>query len=304
MELINLKSLNLTTEESGDIIKFLAQRRGTTTKKLLSTIKLNLKRKNNKDLASKSQQKLITKQQKLAKTQLASIKTQRELIKSIKSPQKLTKQTKSQRELIKSQQKLKKQRRLIKSQQTKEIRNHLYNKLDNNNNNSNKLDNNNSNKLDNNNNINNNNNNNNNELDNNNNSNELDNNNNNDDFIENVRDLFNIVNYEPILIKTVFDNNNNNNNNNYNYLEYRSEGNDSLSFEEYLNLIKPYLSDLINNKKDEGEWKLQLSAEISFVSQKPDSDEKRVMYTRSTCEEFMIGSKTEEVTEKLIMSLL
>ena len=58
MELINLKSLSLTTEESGDIIKFLAQRRGITTKKLLSTIKLNSKRKNNKDLTSKSQQKL------------------------------------------------------------------------------------------------------------------------------------------------------------------------------------------------------------------------------------------------------
>ena len=54
MELIDLKSLNLTTEESGDIIKFLARRRGITTKKLLSTIKLNLKRKNNKDLTSKS----------------------------------------------------------------------------------------------------------------------------------------------------------------------------------------------------------------------------------------------------------
>ena len=38
MELIDLKSLNLTTEESGDIIKFLAQRRGITTKILLSTI--------------------------------------------------------------------------------------------------------------------------------------------------------------------------------------------------------------------------------------------------------------------------
>ena len=49
MELINLKSLNLTTEESGDIIKFLAQKTGITTKKLLSTIKLNLKRKNNND---------------------------------------------------------------------------------------------------------------------------------------------------------------------------------------------------------------------------------------------------------------
>ena len=34
MELTDLKSLNLTTEESGDITKFLAQRRGITTKKL------------------------------------------------------------------------------------------------------------------------------------------------------------------------------------------------------------------------------------------------------------------------------
>ena len=111
MELINLKSLNLTIEESGDLIKFLAQKRGITTKKLLSTIKLNLKRKNNKDVASKSQQKLIKSiksQQKLAKTQLALIKSQQKLIKSIKSQQKLTNQTKSQRKLIKSQQKLKK----------------------------------------------------------------------------------------------------------------------------------------------------------------------------------------------------
>ena len=105
MELINLKSLNLTTEESGDIIKFLAQKRGITTKKLLSTIKLNLKRKNNNDLTSKSQQKLVKTQQKLVKTRLALIKSQHESIKYIKSQQKLTKQTKSQRELIKSQQK-------------------------------------------------------------------------------------------------------------------------------------------------------------------------------------------------------
>ena len=82
MDFINLKSLNLTAEESEDLIKLLAQKRGITTKKLLSTIKLNLKCKNNKDLASKSQQKLI---------------------KSIKKQQKLPKQTKSQRELIKSQ---------------------------------------------------------------------------------------------------------------------------------------------------------------------------------------------------------
>ena len=59
MDLIDLKSFNLTAEESEGLIKFLVQKRGITTKKLLSTIKLNLKHKNNKDLTSKSQQKLI-----------------------------------------------------------------------------------------------------------------------------------------------------------------------------------------------------------------------------------------------------
>ena len=117
MDFINLKGLNLTAEESEDLIKFLAQKRGITTKKLLSTIKLNLKRKNNKDLASKSQQKLIKSiksQQKLAKTQLELLKSQQKLIKSIKTQQKLTKQTKSQRELIKSQRKTKKTYLILK----------------------------------------------------------------------------------------------------------------------------------------------------------------------------------------------
>ena len=64
MELINLKSLNLTMEESKDIINYITQKRGISTKKLLSTIKLNLKRKNNKILTAKTQQKL-TKTQKI-----------------------------------------------------------------------------------------------------------------------------------------------------------------------------------------------------------------------------------------------
>ena len=89
MELINLKSLNLTSEESGDIIKFLAQRRGITTKKLLSTIKLNLKRKNNKDLASKSQTKLVKKQQELVKT--ARINKIHKITTKINKPNKITK---------------------------------------------------------------------------------------------------------------------------------------------------------------------------------------------------------------------
>ena len=121
------------------------------------------------------------------------------------------------------------------------------------------------------------------------------NNNTNDDFIENVRDLFSILDYEPVLIKSGFDNN---------YLEYMSNGNDSLNLNEYLELIKPYLYDLINVHKGKGEWKIQLSAEISFISQKPNSNVIRVMFTRSIPEEFMIGSETEEVAEKHIMSIL
>ena len=123
----------------------------------------------------------------------------------------------------------------------------------------------------------------------------INNSNTNDDFIENLRDLFSILDYEPVSIKSGCDNN---------YLEYMSNGNNSLSFNEYLELIKPYLYDLINVYKAKGEWKLQLSAEISFVSQKPDSNEIRIMYTRSKPEEIIIGSETEEVAENLIMQLL
>ena len=45
-------------EESKDIINYIAQKRGISTEKLLSTIKPNLKRKNNKILTTKTQQKL------------------------------------------------------------------------------------------------------------------------------------------------------------------------------------------------------------------------------------------------------
>ena len=83
------------------------------------------------------------------------------------------------------------------------------------------------------------------------------------DFIglENVKDLYSILDYKPILISTGFNNN---------YLEHESEGSNSLSFTEYLDLIKPYLEDLINEKKNKGEWKLHVTAKISFVSLKPD----------------------------------
>ena len=42
MESIDLKCFDLTIEESRDIINFIAQKRGISTKKLLSTIKPKL----------------------------------------------------------------------------------------------------------------------------------------------------------------------------------------------------------------------------------------------------------------------
>ena len=56
-------------EESRDIINFIAQKRGISIKKLLSTIKPNLKRRNNKILTTKTQQKVAKTQQKPIKLQ-------------------------------------------------------------------------------------------------------------------------------------------------------------------------------------------------------------------------------------------
>ena len=75
MESIDLKRLDLTIEESRDIINFIAQKRGISTEKLLSTIKPNLKHKNNEILTTKTQQELRS--QKSQKTQQNLIKSQK-----------------------------------------------------------------------------------------------------------------------------------------------------------------------------------------------------------------------------------
>ena len=95
MESIDLKRLNLTIEESRDIINFIAQKRGISTKKLLSTIKPNLKRKNNEILTTKTQQNVAKTQHELRKSQHELRKSQHELRKSQKTTKfnKITKNT-------------------------------------------------------------------------------------------------------------------------------------------------------------------------------------------------------------------
>ena len=62
---------------------------------------------------------------------------------------------------------------------------------------------------------------------------------------------------------------------------------------------EPYLIELINYYKNKGEWKIQLTAQINFISLKPDSDETRFMHTRSDNEELFL-----KIIKELFKSLL
>ena len=53
---------------------------------------------------------------------------------------------------------------------------------------------------------------------------------------------------------------------NNNYVQYESKGDRILSIQEYFSLIEKYLRESINQYKNQGEWKLQLTAEINFIS--------------------------------------
>ena len=101
--------------------------------------------------------------------------------------------------------------------------------------------------------------------------------------------------YKPVLVRSGYNNN---------YVQYESKRDKILSIQEYLSLIEKYLRELINQYKNEGEWKVQLSAEINFISLKPGSDETRVMYTRSDNEEFISGDDTNEIIKLLFESFL
>ena len=117
--------------------------------------------------------------------------------------------------------------------------------------------------------------------------------------IKNIKDLFKLSidkeHYKPVLVKSGY---------NKNCVQYESKGDKILSIQEYLALIEKYLRELINKYKNEGEWKIQLIAEINFISLKPGSDETRVIYTRSDNEEFMNGDDTDEVIKSLFKSFL
>ena len=119
--------------------------------------------------------------------------------------------------------------------------------------------------------------------------------------------------YKPIITKGAFNNN---------YIQYESKGDKgkSLSIKKYFNMIKPSLSNIINDHKTQrkwrihsgnkivehkaqSEWKIQLTMAINFISCK-DSDETRTMHTKSNNVEIRMGSETDEIIEELFESFL
>ena len=101
--------------------------------------------------------------------------------------------------------------------------------------------------------------------------------------------------YKPKLSKSGY---------NKNYVQYESKGDQILTLKVYLNLIEMYLKELKEEYKQKGEWKVQLTIEVNFISLKPGSDETRIMYTRSDNIEIMFGDDNDDIIEQLFESLL
>ena len=126
-----------------------------------------------------------------------------------------------------------------------------------------------------------------------------------------VRNLFNLSidedYYKPIKTNEAF---------NSNYIEYESKGDkDKILINQYLNMIRSYLSDIINDHKNQGEWKVHsgntvidyktqgewkiwLTMVINFIYSE-DSDEIRTMHTNSNNIDIMMGNETVEIIEEL-----
>ena len=97
--------------------------------------------------------------------------------------------------------------------------------------------------------------------------------------------------YKPIKICGAFSEN---------FVEYKSNSkkDKSISITKYLNNIREHLRKLINDKRKKGEWKIQLTMKINFISS-INFNETRDMHSKSDNIEIMIGNDTNEIIKNL-----
>ena len=102
--------------------------------------------------------------------------------------------------------------------------------------------------------------------------------------------------YQPKEIKSAFDGS---------YVLYESRGDEDakLALYEYCDITKPYLSDMIDNYKARGEWKIQSTMRIIFVFF-IDANKTREMHTKSDNIIIMSGTETNDIINKLFNSFV
>ena len=85
--------------------------------------------------------------------------------------------------------------------------------------------------------------------------------------------------------------------------ESTGEKDAKLALYKYFDKIKPYLKDMIDDYQSKGEWKIQITMRIIFISF-IDKNETQVMHTKSDNVEIMNGTDTSGAINKLINSFM
>ena len=116
--------------------------------------------------------------------------------------------------------------------------------------------------------------------------------------IKDIEELFKISidkdYYKPKLTKSGYNNN----------VQYESKEDKILTLSEYFTIIEKYLRELIEEYKLKGEWKVQLTTEINFISLKAGFSGTRIMHRRSDNVDTMFGDDNDDIIEQLFRSLL
>ena len=96
-------------------------------------------------------------------------------------------------------------------------------------------------------------------------------------------------------------------NESYKYYISRGDKDKKLSIEQYIDMVRPYLSDLINKNKaietSSNEWKIQIDMHINFVPLNA-TGEIRTVFVRSDNEEIRLGNETDDTVKQIIISFL